>query len=336
MLFVPVGANHNMENRVAERPITASHEASLGNNIFIVAPGVWRMKDIFVNVFIIQNLESTNWVLVDTGIKTSAPKIKSMVRTVFGSEARPSSIILTHGRFDHVGSVEQLADEWGVPVYCHHLEAPYLTGRSSYPPPDPTVGGGMMSLMSFTFPKKPINIQEHLRELPEDGSVPDLHDWQWIHTPGHAPGHISLFRKRDGVLIAGDAFVTTNQHSALSVMTQKIELCGPPMYFTPDWGSAASSVKKLDALQPEVLASGHGRSMYGEGARKSLHKLVRQFWQKAMPDSGRYVKEPALFNEDGVTYIPPNRMNRSFLAAVGITALAVVIGIVLYRKRKAA
>lgn len=324
------------KSTATQREITAAREASLGDNIFIVAPGVWRMKDIFVNVFIIQNLESTNWVLVDTGLKSSAPKIKNMVRTVFGSDTRPSSIILTHGHFDHVGSVMQLADDWAVPVYCHHLEVPYLTGKASYPPADPTVGGGMMSLMSFLFPIKPINIQNHLRQLPEDGSVPQLHDWQWLHTPGHAPGHISLFRKRDGVLIAGDAIVTTNQHSALSVMTQKIEVCGPPMYFTPDWGSAASSVKKLDALQPEVFATGHGRSIYGAEARKSLHKLVREFWQMAMPDSGRYVKEPALFNEDGVAYIPPGRMNYSFVAAIGVTALAVVLGMVLYRKRKTA
>lgn len=335
MQFVTLKQTFIMANKLAEdRVITASKEAQLADNIFIVAPGVWRMKDIFVNVFIIQNLESTNWILVDTGLKTSAPKIRNMVRTIFGSDARPSSIILTHGHFDHVGSVQELADDWGVPVYCHHLEVPYLTDKSSYPPPDPTVGGGMMSLLSFTFPKKPINIQEHLRELPEDGSVPDLKDWQWLHTPGHAPGHISLFRKNDSVLIAGDAFVTTNQHSALSVMTQKVEVCGPPMYFTPDWGSAASSVKKLDALQPEVIASGHGRSVYGPAARKALHKLVRNFWQQAMPNDGRYVKEPALFNEEGVAYTPPNHMNRSFLYWAGATVLAIGLGVYLLQKRK--
>jgi glyoxylase-like metal-dependent hydrolase (beta-lactamase superfamily II) len=320
----------------AERTATVAREAILSDNIFIVAPGVWRMKDIFVNIFIIQNLERTNWVLIDTGIKTSAPKIRNMVRTVFGTDARPSSIILTHGHFDHVGSVLQLAEAWGVPVYCHPLEAPYLTGKSAYPPPDPTVGGGMMSLMSFTFPKRPIHIDTHLRMLPEDGSVPDLHGWQWLHTPGHAPGHISLFRKTDGVLIAGDAFVTTNQNSALSVITQKVEVCGPPMYFTPDWGSAASSVKKLDALHPEVIATGHGKSIYGLSARKALHKLVREFWQLGMPNDGRYVREPALFNEDGVTYIPPNHMNRSFLAAVGLTTLAIATGIFLYLRRRRA
>lgn len=78
-----------MANATTNRTITASREALLDDNIFIVAPGVWRMKDIFVNVFIIQNLESTNWLLVDTGLKTSAPKIKNMVCAVFA--------VRTHG-----------------------------------------------------------------------------------------------------------------------------------------------------------------------------------------------------------------------------------------------
>ena len=42
---------------------------------------------------------------------------------------------------------------------------------------------------------------------PSDGSIPNMPGWQWIHTPGHSPGHISLFREKDRSLIAGDAFV---------------------------------------------------------------------------------------------------------------------------------
>ena len=45
---------------------------------FNVAEGVWGMKDIFVNVYMIQNLNNDKWVLVDTGLKTSAPKIKKI------------------------------------------------------------------------------------------------------------------------------------------------------------------------------------------------------------------------------------------------------------------
>ncbi|MEI6946318.1 MBL fold metallo-hydrolase [Paraflavisolibacter sp. H34] len=317
---------------VDQRQVSATEERELSENVFLVAPGVWRMKDLFVNVFIIQNREGTNWILVDAGLKSSAAKIKRMVADVLTAGSTPSSIIMTHGHFDHRGSLQQLADEWRVPVYAHHLEMPYLTGRASYPPPDPTVGGGAMSVLSFTYPRGPINAQDHMQDLPENGKVPGMSEWRWIHTPGHSPGHISLFRDRDGVLIAGDAVVTTQQESVFSVMAQKKKMCGPPKYFTPDWGAAARSVKELAALEPNIVASGHGHSIYGDQARKSLHKLARQFWKSGMPEKGRYVKEPALFGEDGPTYIPKMRINYKKLALAGLAATAVVAGLVLYRQ----
>jgi len=103
-------------------------------NFFTVAPGVWGMKDVFVNIYMILNPFDGNWVLVDAGLKWSAPKIKKMAQQLFG-DSKPSAIILTHGHFDHVGSLEKLIEEWNVPVYAHYLEIPYLTGKSSYPHP---------------------------------------------------------------------------------------------------------------------------------------------------------------------------------------------------------
>jgi glyoxylase-like metal-dependent hydrolase (beta-lactamase superfamily II) len=318
---------------VDKREVSATEELEAGKGVFTVAPGVWRMKDIFVNVFIIQNRDATDWVLVDTGLKSSAAKVKKMAADIFGSTGKPAAIIMTHGHFDHRGSLQQLADEWGVPAYCHHMELPYLTGKASYPPADPTVGGGMMAYSSFLYPKSPIDVQEHLQELPENGTVPELSDWKWIHTPGHTPGHISLFRERDGVLIAGDAVVTTKQESVYAVMMQVEVLSGPPKYFTPDWGAAARSVKELAALEPNVIATGHGHAMYGDTARKALHKLARHFWKLGMPIKGRYVKEPALFNDEGPTYIPPSQNNLVYVRLAAAAAL-LLVGFYFYSKRK--
>ncbi|MFL5742168.1 MAG: MBL fold metallo-hydrolase [Flavisolibacter sp.] len=318
---------------VDRREQTSTEERPAGMHSWLVAPGVWRLKDIFVNVYFIQDREATGWVMVDAGLKTTASKVRPLVAEVFGKGSRPRAIIMTHAHFDHRGSLIELAEEWGVPVYCHHMERPYLTGQSSYPPPDPTVGGGAMSLLSFVYPSGPINAASYLRELPEDGSITELEDWRWIHTPGHSPGHISLFREKDGVLIAGDAFVTTMQESLLAVATQKKFVCGPPKYFTPDWGAAARSVKALAALEPNVISTGHGQSLYGDEARKELHKLAREFWKSGIPASGRYVKQAAEFNEDGVpTKIPP--ANKSMLVKVLAAAALVTLGVIIYRQRK--
>ena len=62
------------------------------------------------------------------------------------------------------------------------------------------------------------------------------------------PGHISLFREKDGALIAGDAFVTVKQEFLYKVLTQEQEISGPPRCFTPDWVQAFESVKKLEVL----------------------------------------------------------------------------------------
>ncbi|HEX2609249.1 MAG TPA: MBL fold metallo-hydrolase [Flavisolibacter sp.] len=318
---------------VERREETATEERKLAGNTWLVAPGVYRLKDIFVNVYFIQDREATGWVMVDAGLKTTADKVRTFVADVFGRGSRPKAIVMTHGHFDHRGSLLELAEEWGVPVYCHHMERPYLTGIASYPPPDPSVGGGAMALLSFTYPKAPIDVESYLKELPEDGSIEELEDWKWMHTPGHTPGHISLFREKDGVLIAGDAFVTTMQESLLAVATQKKFVCGPPKYFTPDWGAAARSVKELAALEPNVIATGHGQAMYGDTARRQLHKLARNFWQQGIPASGRYVKEAAEFDENGIpVHIPSDK--GVMIKKVLVAAALVTLGFLLYKQRK--
>ncbi|MBL7699970.1 MAG: MBL fold metallo-hydrolase [Chitinophagaceae bacterium] len=299
---------------------------------YSVAPGVWRIKDLFVNMYLIHNPSDKTWVLLDAGLSTSAHKIKKVANHLFWPDSTPSAIILTHAHFDHTGSLRKLADDWDVPVYAHSLEKPYLTGSSSYPPPDPSVGGGLMSLLSFMYPKKPTDIADRLVILPEDGSIPVLPEWRYYHTPGHAPGHISLFRQSDRLLLAGDAFVTTCQESALSVLTQKRKVHGPPKYFTYNWGSAERSVKTLAALEPEIVATGHGQPMAGEELREELHHLANNFREMAVPSSGRYVDEPALVNHEGVQYTPPAHNRNLLLATAGI-ATAAIVGFLVARNR---
>ena len=208
--------------------------------------------------------DAGRWVLIDAGIPGMASRIEEAARERFGAEGRPVAMILTHGHIDHVGSLEALAKSWNVPIYAHPDELPYLNGTAAYPPPDPHVGGGIMSWLSPLFPRHAIDVSDWLRPLPADGSVPEMPGWKWLHTPGHSPGHVSLWRESDRTLIAGDAFITTAQESAYAVLTQKPEMHGPPMYFTQNWEQAYESVVRLEALKPEIAVTGHGRAMHGE------------------------------------------------------------------------
>jgi glyoxylase-like metal-dependent hydrolase (beta-lactamase superfamily II) len=245
------------------------------------------------------------WTLIDAGIPGSSASIRRGAEERFGADSRPAAIILTHGHFDHVGALKNLAMEWDSEIFAHRLEQPFLKGRSSYPPPDPTVGGGMMAAVAGLYPRGPIDVSPWLKLLPEEGTVPHMAGWRWLHTPGHAPGHVSLWREQDKTLIAGDAFITTRQESAYAVLTQKPELHGPPMYFTPNWDAAHDSVLQLAALQPEVVISGHGPAMHGSAMRAALDTLAHDFDRIAVPEHGRYVDAPAHAGATGGTGISP-------------------------------
>ena len=294
---------------------------------FAVAPRVWGLKTIFVNLFFIANPDGS-WVLVDAGVPGSTAKIRRAADALFGDESRPKAILLTHGHFDHIGAVKDLAQEWDVPVYAHPMELPYLTGLSSYPPPDSSVGGGGMAYMAFAYPKKPINIKNHIELLPGDGSVPGLEGWRWLHTPGHTAGHVSFFREEDRVLVLGDAFTTRDAESAIAVMTEKREVHGPPSYFTPDWAAAHRSVEILADLNPEVAASGHGMPMVGHELRRQLDDLVKNFWVVAVPNKGRYIHEPAITDERGVVSVPPP-VGNSVPRIVAIAGAVALVGMAL-------
>jgi glyoxylase-like metal-dependent hydrolase (beta-lactamase superfamily II) len=246
------------------------------------------------------------WVLIDAGLPGTKGLIRGAAAERFGSDARPAAIVLTHGHFDHVGALEELAREWDAPVYAHPLEFPYLDGRASYPPGDPSVGGGAMAALARFYPRGPVDVGARLARLPEDGTVPGMPGWCWIPTPGHSVGHVSLWREADRSLIVGDAFVTTAQESAYAVAVQRAEMHGPPMYYTVEWDKASSSVARLAALEPEVVLTGHGVPMRGAAMRVALHRLAEEFSSIAVPRNGRYVSAPARA-EDGSAYREPTR-----------------------------
>src|SRR3954469_25756548 len=277
---------------------------SLMSTFVEVTSGVAFMRCAMVNVAVIG--DRTRWILIDAGLAGYATSIREAAAERFGPDSRPEAIVLSHGHFDHVGSLEALLEEWNVPVYAHRLEMPYLTGRSPYPPPDPLVGGGSMALLSRLYPRGPIDVGARLRELPPDGSVPSAPEWRWIHTPGHTAGHVSLFRDGDRTLLSADALITTKQESMIAVLAQRCELHGPPAYLTQDWDASRESVRALDRLDPTLVLAGHGQPWAGDEMRTRLRALARDFDALERPRFGRYGKQPAIADETGVVMLPPD------------------------------
>lgn len=304
-----------------------------------VAPGLHGLRDVFVNLYYAaattpglgEGLPSAGapWVLIDAGLPGSAARIKAHAEELFGPNNPPQVILLTHGHFDHVGGLHGLLEAYpGVFAYAHPLELPYLTGQSAYPPPDPTVGGGLMAYLSFSYPKHAYDFGGRVQALPADGSVPGLPGWRWHHTPGHTFGHVSFFREADKVLVAGDAFTTVMGESAWATYTQDQIVHGPPAYFTPDWDAARASVQALAALRPDVAATGHGIAMHGEELRQQLAELAADFDAVARPRLGRYAKVPATADASGVRSIPPPLVSPVVKSLAVAGTLGVVIALI--------
>ncbi len=285
-----------------------------------IAPGVIWLPISFVNVYLVGE-PGGPWALVDAGLPGRAAQIQAAAEKRFGAKARPEAIVLTHGHFDHAGSARELADFWDVPIYAHLLDMPFLTGKSLFPPPDPTVGGAM-AFMSRFFPPNGMDLGGRVRVLPPDGSVPGLlPGWTWHHTPGHSPGHVSLFRGEDKMLIAGDALATVDLASLRHLLTKKQEIAVPPTPVTCDWVAARRSLAHLATLRPYTVAAGHGVPLSGAQVAGDLELFAEEF---EIPRHGRYVSEPARTDETGIVFLPPPASDplKKAAVSVGIVTLA--------------
>lgn len=90
----------------------------------------------------------------------------------------------------------------------------------------------------------------------------DVFGLQIVDTPGHTPGHIAVFDPDSRVLVAGDALTNTIDG-----------LQGPMSEFTVDLPTAEESVRKLAALEPQVILLGHGPPVQRDAAAQ-LRRLA--------------------------------------------------------------
>lgn len=264
-----------------------------------LALGVRRVPIGFVNVYAVANPDGS-WVLVDTGLPGAAGYLQRFAEAEMGGP--PAAIVLTHGHFDHAGNAEALADAFGVTVYAHGREMPFLTGRSDYPPSDSSMGGAIAHFARL-FPTGGFDLGTRVESLPSDRSVPHLPGWSFVHTPGHAPGHVSLFRDKDSVLIAGDAIATMDLDSYVTQVTHARQLARSAAPFTTDWDAALASQLVLADLAPRCIGAGHGRMMAGADLAERLREWAAVDHR---PAYGRYVATAAEFDDEaGVTAVPP-------------------------------
>lgn len=211
-----------------------------------VKPGVLVLEFADTNVCLIENRGTRPWILVDTGPSKTAQEVLETVRGRYGQMGGPAYIVLTSGRLQRAGAAATLAQVWEVPVYASKTELPYLTGRTAYPDGGPAAHVPTARLLS----------------LPQDGALPAMEEWEWIAAPGDTPGQISLFRERDGVLIAGGA---VSRHSDTGkTHADARRTSGAAHEKSAAARISGASSRTLRSLRPRVAVPGQGVPLYGE------------------------------------------------------------------------
>lgn len=129
------------------------------------------------------------------------------------------AIFVTHHHKDHVGGAEFLARELGLPVWMHAETAarvPVAPGRL-------LVDGERIAL---------------------EGPVPT--EWEVLHTPGHAPGHLCLYSAGTRELVVGDMLAGTGT------------ILVPPASGNGDMAEYLRQLRRLGALDAFVAYPAHG------------------------------------------------------------------------------
>lgn len=264
--------------RRRQRRRTASQPEEIATGVYrlTVGPGFGQS-----NVYFVQS--GTAWVLIDAAWAGDSQQIKQAAESLFGANANPAAIVLTHIHPDHSGSARALARMWNVPVYVHPDEMPLASGQlipEYFNPLDRWLVAPLMRLMPRRMTRSMLeeaSLVDVARAFEPSAGVPGLADWQCIPTPGHTPGHVAFFRERDGVLIAGDAVLMVNLNSLWDFVRNKQRVSGPPYISTWNWQAATESVAALARLEPRVLACGHGLTISGPGAARDLRAFADRF-----------------------------------------------------------
>ncbi|HEX6482743.1 MAG TPA: MBL fold metallo-hydrolase [Ktedonobacteraceae bacterium] len=204
--------------------------------------------------------EDDGFTLIDTNMSGQAQAIMQGASKLGLPIVR---ILLTHAHVDHVGSLDALHDALPhAQVAISERDARFLSGDKSLDPSEPQVRlrGGY-----------PICKTKPALLLHEGDRIGSL---EVIATPGHTPGHVAFLDTRDHAVIAGDAFQTQGGVAVSGTFEWLFPL---PALATWHKGLALESARKLLALQPSLLAVGHGRVLsYPQAAmERAIHVMER-------------------------------------------------------------
>ena len=219
-----------------------------------------RGADGFLNLTLILDEQNGN-TLVDAGLPGQAETIGAALTEVGIGVRDLRRIIFTHQDLDHVGSGAALVRQSGARVLAHSADAPHIDGSLRLLKPSPEMLEQRPQMREILERLEPVGVVEHL----EDGERLDLAGGiRVIFTPGHTPGHLSLYLERSKVLIAGDA-----------LRAERGSLNGPNPSMTLDMRTALQSIRRLADLEIDTIVCYHG-GVVSEDANGQLRRVIQE------------------------------------------------------------
>lgn len=138
------------------------------------------------NAYIVYNDEGA-CLIIDPGGEEH--KIRQFIRK---KGLQPKAILLTHAHFDHIGAVDPIREGYSIPVYLHRAEKKWLSNPS-------------LNRSSHYEGIEPMSLNQADQLFTKEGELSiGGFSFYLYETPGHSPGGVSFYFKRDGFIIVGD------------------------------------------------------------------------------------------------------------------------------------
>ena len=218
-----------------------------------------------------------NLTLIDPSFLSQLPILEKYLLNVGYDIKNVRRIILTHVHVDHSQAANEIKKRSGAKIYSHWIESRYLSHDPPYQGPPTTqdtidklekLGVSMKALIKEygSFEVEPTRVDEQVSDGDMIGSL------KVIHTPGHTPGHISLYYEKDKLLLGADSIY---KHV---FGVEGMYISAPQVSIDPV--TAIISAQRLSKVNFDKLLMAHQDSPLLEGARGAVETVVAQSIQK--------------------------------------------------------
>jgi len=224
------------------------------------------MKNIFENVYLIENIGTANifclgtpkeYVLIDTGIFMKTKYlIEDLSRNGFKLE-NLKTIILTHCHCDHIGGVRDLTENSNAKVAAHNNDISYILQEE--------IIDGPYHVMMIEEQKAMKHLNKEVKKIDIVLNDNDfIESLKVINVPGHTPGSIALYNYRNESMFFGDV-IRESKKDGLSV--------GKPEKFNLNTEQVKKDAKSLLSYSIKYALLSHGK-IYLNNDIEMLRKLT--------------------------------------------------------------